>query len=278
MVKNTLDIFGYEGKTVVISGAASGMAKSAAELLINLGAKVYAIDLHDIDLPVEKKFKGDLSQQATIDAICAELPQKIDALFLCHGMAAWPGKEIKVQLVNFLGQKYMIEKLLPRVVDNGSVSLISSVGGFGWQDMIKECMEVINFTTWEETVSWYEAHPALILSSYTFSKQCLNTYVKSRAHTPQYTERRIRLNAICPGDTLTGLSDDFAITTTGDKESGAAAVEMVFLSSWKGRPAQPQEMGYPLAAIGSKIFSYMSGQTIYIDYGLSAHWEVDSIT
>jgi len=32
-------LFGYENKTVVITGAASGMARSAAELLIELGAK-----------------------------------------------------------------------------------------------------------------------------------------------------------------------------------------------------------------------------------------------
>lgn len=278
MVKTLNEIFGYEGKTVVISGAASGMAKSAAELLIDLGAKVYAIDLNNISLPVEKAFKADLSKQETIDQVCNELPEKIDALFLCHGMAAWPGKEIKVQLVNFLGQKYMIEKLLPRIVDNGSVSVISSVGGFNWELLFKEITEVLNCSTWNETVSWYEAHPDLLVSSYTFSKQCLNTYIKSHAFTPQYTDRRVRLNSICPGDTLTGLSEDFYVTTTGERDSGAAAVEFIFLSGWNGRPAQPEEMGYPLVAVGSKIFSYMSGQTIYIDYGLTANMELDNIT
>ncbi|MCE5207519.1 MAG: SDR family oxidoreductase [Chloroflexi bacterium] len=277
MGKNIQDIFGYEGKTVVISGAASGMAKSAAELLIDLGAKVYAMDLNDIHLPVERAFKADLSKKETIDAICEELPEKIDALFLCHGMAAWPGKEIKVQLVNYFGQKYMIEKLLPRIVDNGSISCISSVGGFNWQDVVTECMEVIHCATFEEAIAWYEAHPELINNSYMFSKQCLNTYIRSHAHTPQYTGRRIRLNAICPGHTLTGLTEDFAITATGDKETGAAAVDMIFLGSWNGRPALPEEMGYPLVAIGSKIFSYMSGQTIYIDYGLTASWEIDTL-
>ena len=36
-------LFGFEGKNVVITGAASGMSKSATELLIELGANVYAI-------------------------------------------------------------------------------------------------------------------------------------------------------------------------------------------------------------------------------------------
>ena len=56
-------LFGYEGKTVVITGSASGMSKSATELLLKLGAKVYAIDIKSIDLPVEKAFKADLSKK-----------------------------------------------------------------------------------------------------------------------------------------------------------------------------------------------------------------------
>lgn len=86
-------LFGYEGKTVVITGAASGMSRSAAELLIELGAKVYAIDINPIDLPVEKAYQADLSDKEQIDRVIADLPQKIDALFLCHGIAAFPGRE-----------------------------------------------------------------------------------------------------------------------------------------------------------------------------------------
>ncbi|MDY2808034.1 MAG: hypothetical protein SOT82_05420 [Oscillospiraceae bacterium] len=34
---------------------------------------------------------------------------------------------------------------------------------------------------------------------------------------------------------------------------------------------------YPLVAIGSQIFSYMSGQIIYFDYGMSSVWETDAL-
>lgn len=69
------------------------MSRSAAELLIELGAKVYAIDINPIDLPVEKAYQTDLSDKEQIDRVIADLPQKIDALFLCHGIAAFPGRE-----------------------------------------------------------------------------------------------------------------------------------------------------------------------------------------
>ena len=52
-------LFGYEGKTVVISGAFSGMGLAAARLLSQLGADVYAICRRNgrhntLDFPVKK--------------------------------------------------------------------------------------------------------------------------------------------------------------------------------------------------------------------------------
>ena len=54
-------------------------------------------------------------------------------------------------------------------------------------------------------------------------------------------------------------------------------IEALFLDSWNGYWAEPEDMGYPLVAIGSQIFSYMSGQIIYLDYGMSSVWEIDAL-
>lgn len=36
-------------------------------------------------------------------------------------------------------------------------------------------------------------------------------------------------------------------------------------------------MGYPLVAEGSQVFSYMSGQILYIVYGTTSLWEVGEL-
>lgn len=86
---------------------------------------------------------------------------------------------------------------------------------------------------------------------------------------PEYISRRIRLNVINPGNALIGLTDDF---------NRNAVIEKTLLSSWNGRWASTEEMGYPLVAIGSQIFSYMSGQVIYFDYGMSNVWETGALS
>ena len=267
-------LFGYEGKNVVITGAASGMSRSATELLLELGANVYAIDINPIDLPVKEAFQADLSKKEEIDKVMRELPEKIDAIFLCHGIAYFPGKELQVQKVNFYSQKYMADSLLPRMSEHGSITFISSVGGFGWQQVYDKAVELINLKTWDEAMAWYENHPDLIESAYVFAKQCLESYVTYKCMSPEFINKKIRLNAINPGDTITGLTEDFNKSTSpsGNEKEGEEMINNIFLKSWNGYAAKPEDMGYPLVVIGSDICSYMSGQLIYIDFVLTSSW------
>ncbi len=277
------DYFGFRGKTVVVTGASSGMGESAAKMLTDLGAEVHACGSGKrkrIDFEVKKAYYADLSTKEALDGLIAELPQKIDALFVCQGISMGVNPDLLVQKVNFLSHKYLIEALAPRVPDNGSITIISSAGGFGWEQNFAICKEVIDCKTYEETVAWYKSNPEAIKSSYVFAKQCLNTYVKYKVYDPLFIGKKIRINAICPGNTKTGLTDDFnrSSSPTGDPEEGQRNIEKIFLARWNGRWASADEMGFPMVAIGSDLFSYMSGQVIYIDYGITSSWLIDGLS
>ena len=280
------DLFGYEGKTVVVSGGYSGMGYAAVKLLVELGAEVYVICRRngrhsEMDLPVRGVFYADFGVKEDLDKLAEELPDNIHALFLCHGVAlnSDGSNTLEVQKVNFLGHKYLLDKALAKVADCGSVSIIASTGGYDWQSNFANCMAVINQPSYEDAIAWYQSHPEEIASGYVFSKQCLCAYVKAKVHAPEYIGRKIRLNVINPGNTITGLTDDFNRFTspTGNAEEGKAVIEALFLDSWDGYWASAEDMGYPLVAIGSKLFGYMSGQIIYFDYGMSSVWEYDAL-
>jgi NAD(P)-dependent dehydrogenase (short-subunit alcohol dehydrogenase family) len=255
-------LFGFEGKNVVITGAGSGMGKAAAQLLTELKASVFTVDRRPLDFCVTKEFTVDLSDRSEIDTLVSKLPARIDALFICHGIADSVDHQnaILVNLTNFYSFKYLTEMLLPRIADYGSVTFISSFGGREWRESISDCLEIIDCNSWGDAVAWYNIHPEVMNpSGYVFSKKCQNVYVMSKVHSPEFIDRKIRLNAIAPGYTITSLSEDFNKSINGDSTFGKKVLEGIFLGSWNGRAATPAEMGFPLVAIGSKLFSYMSG-------------------
>ncbi|MGM9659365.1 MAG: SDR family oxidoreductase [Faecousia sp.] len=274
------NLFGLEGKNVVITGAGSGMGYAATKLLTALGAKVYAtVRRKPLDFPVTKEIKCDLGTQEGLDSVITQFPDTIDALFVCHGISNTLGKTnaLQVQLTNFYSFQYLTERLLPRISDNGSVTFISSDGGKAWRESIPQCLELISIKDWDEALAWYNTHPECTSDGYVFAKKCQNAYVMSQCHAPAFIERKIRLNAIAPGMTKTGLTEDFNKSVTGDAAQGQAILEKFSLDFWNGRWASPEEMGYPLVAVGSQLFSYMSGQILYIDYGTTSLWEMKEL-
>lgn len=108
-------------------------------------------------------------------------------------------------------------------------------------------------------MDWYDKHPDLIKSAYVFAKQCLESYVTYKCMSSEFINKRIRINAINPGDTTTGLTEDFNKSTSpnGDAKEGEEMISNIFLKSWNGYPAEPKDMGYPMVLIGSDICSYM---------------------
>ena len=77
------DYFGYQEKVVIVTGASSGMGKATAEILVDLGAKVYALDWNACDVKgIEKFVQVDLSKKDSINQAMKELPKHVDSFFL----------------------------------------------------------------------------------------------------------------------------------------------------------------------------------------------------
>jgi NAD(P)-dependent dehydrogenase (short-subunit alcohol dehydrogenase family) len=271
------NIFGFEGKNVAITGSASGMSKDATELLLALGANVYAVDLNDISLPVKAAYKANLGEKEQIEAWINTLPSTIDAVFLCHGIAGSPSIPQKTLEINFFSMQHIVETIFDRLVEKASISIISSCGGYGWQGLYPKVQDLLNASTWEEYEDWFMRSKDTLVdpaSPYGTSKQLINAYVVNKCMSRKFIEKKIRINSICPGMTNTGLTDAFNTGAGGgNSEAGAQAIYEIFQKSWGGYNAESREMGYPLVVIGSQICSYMSGQNIYIDYGCCTGWD-----
>ena len=257
------DILGYEGKKVVITGAASGMGQAAAQLLVELKAEVYALDIAEVSVPVAKAIKVDMKDPATIDAALQQLPEEIYALFNCAGVPTPPFSALDTVLINFCGLRYLTDALIPRICKGGAIASIASTAGMAWKPNITTVNEFLALdNSFETAMQWFDEHPKAIADAYGFSKQCIIVYTMTRAK--ELAQREIRINCIAPSPTASGFMDKLK----GEGQMPDEVIDL-FLPS-NGRYATGAEMGEPLVLLNSKLASFVSGNNLPVDFGYCA--------
>jgi NAD(P)-dependent dehydrogenase (short-subunit alcohol dehydrogenase family) len=257
------DVLGYEGKNVVITGAASGMGQAAAQLLVDAGAQVYALDIAQVSVPVSSSIKVDMKDAATIDAALAQLPQEIYALFNCAGVPSPPFSAMDTVLINFTGLRYLTEALIDRISKGGGIASIASTAGMGWKPNLEKVKEFLALdNSYDTAIGWLQEHADAVPDGYGFSKQCMIVYTMTMAK--ELAQKGIRINCIAPSPTDSG----FMKILKGEGQIPDEAVEL-FLPS-NGQYATGAEMGAPLVMLNSKLASFVSGNNLPVDFGYCA--------
>src|SRR5207248_7867716 len=167
----------YKGKRVLVVGGATGMGAATAELVQDAGAEVVVMDRAEITLPGVKAISLNLADKASIDAAIDECGGPVHALFSCAGVAdGTPG----IERINFIGHRYMIDKLLAGdMLPRGSaIGMISSAAGMGWENSLSELHEYLDITDFDAASTWAQDHSH---ADYMWSKKSINAYVSREA-------------------------------------------------------------------------------------------------
>lgn len=247
-------LFSYKGKTVLVVGGATGMGAAAAKLASREGAEVIVMDVADVDYPVKQALKLDLRNKENIDQVISEVSGTVDVVFSCAGVAdGFPG----IMLINFTGQRYLIEQLTDKgkLTRGGSIVMISSVAGMGWHGNLPQVLEFLGQKTWDDQVKWIEGHEGT--DTYMFSKQAMNGYVANRSMT--YAKQGIRINSVLPGPTDTPLARANADVWLA---FGAGYREQIGVE-----PLSPEQVGSAMMFLGSDAASGISGVSLFVDHG-----------
>ena len=132
------DYFGYQEKVVIVTGASSGMGKATAEILVDLGAKVYALDWNACDVKgIEKFVQVDLSKKDSINQAMKELPKHVDSFFGIAGVSGMKNDFMTTVSIDFIANKYICEEyLIHSMTENGTIAFMTSTGGNGWEKEI----------------------------------------------------------------------------------------------------------------------------------------------
>ena len=254
------DVLGYEGKQVVITGAATGMGAAAAQLLVDLGAEVHALDIAEVTVPVEQAIETDMKSKASIDAAISRLPSSIHALFNCAGVPHPPFSAFDTVMINFVGLRHLTDALIPRIASGGGIASISSTAGMAWQSNLERVRECLALEGFDAAEVWLKGSPDLNADAYGFSKQCLIVYTMTLAG--ELAKRDMRINCISPSPTATRFMEQLT------KEIPEAAVTPFTPSN--GRFAEPVDMGRALVLLNSQLAGFVSGLNMPVDFGYCA--------
>jgi NAD(P)-dependent dehydrogenase (short-subunit alcohol dehydrogenase family) len=248
-----------EGKSVVITGAGSGIGRAAAVMFAKEGAKLIVVDRSD---SVQETAKLVGAAGGTIEAVMADAGSEsdvkgfIDKAISKYGRldAIWANAGVSGGLVplldqtveqwqeilriNLIGPFLAIRHSMPQMVAQkyGSIVCTASVAGLK---------------------SGASGHP------YAASKAGVISLVQTTAYSLSGTG--VRINAVCPGLIETGMTKpifDNARERGTDGKIGQ-------LNPLK-RAGQPHELAAMGLFLASDDASYVNGQAIPVDGGLTA--------
>jgi len=254
--------YSYQGKRVIVTGAATGVGAALIELLDELGAEhVTVLDLHRPAGPHQSFIQTDLADEAAVERALREMHGPVHALFNNAGVADTQPPHV-VLAVNFLALRRLSEGLLERIPNGGAIVNTASTAGGQWQARLAQINELIEIRDWSKALAWFEEKRASLGQvPYFFSKELVQVYTM-RSSRPTI-RRGVRTNSVCPSPIDTPLLADFR-KTISDK------VIDWNLSETNGRPVSPREVSTVLAFLGSEGAAYVNGVNLLVDAGFTA--------
>lgn len=242
--------FSLEGKTILVTGASSGIGKATAIECSRMGATIIALGRNEdrlqetfsqLETPDCKQYAVDLTDNEGVKVMLDELP-KLDGLVNAAGIAsttlfqfATPDKIRNIFDVNFFAPVEFTRLLLKKKLINkgGSIVFFSSVDG------------PINVHIGNST--------------YSATKSALASIARGMA--VELAAKGIRVNYLMPGQTETPLIHSASITQE--------QLEQDMKSYPLGRYGRPKEIAYGAIYFLSDASTFTTGTGLVIDGGFT---------
>jgi len=272
------DYLNYGGAVCVVTGAASGIGKATATILVDLGAEVYTLDLQEPKIPgIKQHIPVDFADKASIDKAFEQVPGKIDKFFGIAGVFGFQHDFMTAFTINFIANKYVTEQyVIPRLPkgEYGAIAFIASVGGARWREHLDEYKDIVEADSWEDMIAAVKAKPIegmVGAQQYMLAKRCINYYMKTRSL--EIAANGNRMNTVSPHYTETPMME--AMRDAAEKEGRADPFDS------KGsfeRFGKPEDAAKAIVFLNSDMATYITGHILYEEGGMQAMIETGKMS
>ncbi|MDE1994320.1 MAG: coniferyl-alcohol dehydrogenase [Rhizobiaceae bacterium] len=249
------------GKTILITGVASGIGARTADLAGQMGADVIGIDIREPPHGQISFIKGDISTAAGIEAIVRQLPKRIDALANVAGLSGNTGIT-KTLAVNFYGLRALSEAVAPRLREGGAVVNVASIAGYGWRANLERAKTLTAVEGFPDIESLVAKHGLKNEEGYPLSKELLLLWTMQAAHLPLFKNAGIRVNAVSPGPVETPILTQFR-AVLGDERVDSDIARV-------GRAGTSADIAPAVLFLCSDGARWINGANLAADGGLEA--------
>ncbi len=246
------------GKTVIVTGAASGIGKGSAAEIRRRGATVIGVDRNPAP-DVDEFFAADLSDPEAIDELIEALPEGANGLCNIAGVAPTQPAALVLE-VNALAPQRLTLGMVPKLADGASIVNLASMAGNNWRDNIDQVTEFLA-VGWDGVAEFVARHDIDgTARSYFLSKEAVVVWTMQNRWT--WRDRGIRMNAVSPGPIETPILPEF-IEMLGER-----AQESVRNLERMGRP---EDVAPTVAFLLSDESVWYRGANLTPDGGMGAH-------
>lgn len=257
---------GIKGKRVLVTGGESGigqqiavkLAQYGADIAINYYKDVTRAEVTEEDIEdVRKHVRGHGVKDFLVQADVSK-KEDVDRMF-DSVLQQWGGLDI---LVNNAGIQIDAESEKMSVADFERVIATNTVGAFMCaQRVIQHFLDKQKPGVIVNVSSVHQLIPKPHFVGYSVSKGGMQNLTRTLAL--EYAGRNIRVNAIGPGATVTPINRAWI----DDPEKKAMVEKHIPM----GRAAEAEEMAEVVAFLCSDFAAYITGQTIFVDGGLTLY-------
>lgn len=240
----------FEGKAVIVTGAASGIGRAAAQAFVREGARVLASDVNLCDVEGALPARCDVTKPAQVEALVARAIDEFGRLDCAVNNAGIEGARAAVAdyddaewahvlNVNLSGVFFCMKHELRAMTRQGGGAIVNVSSIFGMRG-------------------------AAEAPAYTAAKH--GVVGLTRAAALEVAAHGVRVNAVCPGYVATPMVMDRGLNARRDPGSMARIVAREPMQ----RLGSPREIAEAILWLCSDAASFVTGEALAVDGGFLA--------